>query len=155
MSYENNNTVRQPRVTSFSGVIVPESKLPSVGVHREPINVMLWGIFTFGLYAVWWAFKYTREIKRALGRADLTPTRDLLLTIVTGGLYGLYAYGWKYPKLIKELQLIVGLPVHDCARQVLLLNLTGLNMVSLFVVQSELNKVWQASLIGGKESAKD
>lgn len=143
---ESSNASHTPKITSISGAIVPESRLPAMGKRREPIKVMLWSIFTLGLYSLWWAWQMSHETQAALARDDVKPWRDLVLTVLTFGVYGIYAYGWKYPKLIVELQPRVGLAKQDFSHLTLAFSLLGLNMITPFVIQTELNKIWDASI---------
>ncbi|HYE65565.1 MAG TPA: DUF4234 domain-containing protein [Pyrinomonadaceae bacterium] len=118
--------------------------LYSVGEKRDPIMVLLFSFFTCGIYAIWWWYTIMTEIKNSLGREDINPTTDLVLALVTCGLYGIYLF-YKYPQIMLEMQDRVGLPRNDISALSLILAVFGLGIVSVFMVQTELNKIWEAA----------
>lgn len=118
--------------------------LMSVGEKREPGMVILFTILTCGIYGIWWFHTYATEIKNSLGRQDLNPTTDLLLTFVTCGIWGIFAFYYKYPKLLVDMQQRVGLPPNDISMMTLLFAFI-FGPVSIFLIQTELNKIWDAA----------
>jgi hypothetical protein len=118
--------------------------LAAVGVKRNPMTVMALSLATCGLYALWWGYAYGLEIKSALGRDDLNVTQDALLALPTCGLWGVYAFAYKYPLLLVEMQRRVGLPRNDIAFFTLLLTLAFFP-AACFMIQTELNKIWDAA----------
>jgi hypothetical protein len=118
--------------------------LLAVGQKREPGMVILFTILTCGIYNLWWWFTYAGEVKTALGRQDLNPVSDFLLGLVTCGIWSAIAFWHKYPKLIMEMQQRVGLPPNDISTTTLLLGLFFFPAAQ-FIIQSELNKVWDAA----------
>ena len=58
---------------------------------RNPLVVVALTFFTFTLYAYWWLYKTTDELKEETGREDLNPLTDVLLAVVTFGLWGVWA----------------------------------------------------------------
>nr|MBA3805270.1 hypothetical protein [Acidobacteriota bacterium] len=60
------------------------------------------------------------------------------------GLYFIYL-AYRYPQLILEMQDRVRLPRNDISLVSIILAVCGLSMVSIFMIQTELNKIWEAS----------
>lgn len=118
--------------------------LYAVGQKRDPIMAIVFTFLTCGIYGIWWIYTYATEIKNALGREDLNPTMDLVLGIVTCGIYAIYAFYYKYPSLLVEMQRRVGLPVNDITMLTLILAFV-FSPASLFLIQTELNKIWDAA----------
>lgn len=118
--------------------------LMGVGQKREPGMVILFTFLTCGIYGIWWLVTYAGEVKGALGRHDLNPGMDLLIGIVTCGIWSTISFWYKYPKLIMELQRRVGLPVNDMSTTTLLLGIF-FAPAAIYIVQSELNKIWDAA----------
>lgn len=58
---------------------------------RNPLLVVAATFFTFTLYAYWWLYKTTDELKEETGRDELHPIADVLLAVVTFGLWGVWA----------------------------------------------------------------
>ncbi|HEY0004801.1 MAG TPA: DUF4234 domain-containing protein [Pyrinomonadaceae bacterium] len=120
------------------------SGLASVGVKRDPVMVLVLTLLTCGIYAIWWYYTYATEVKDALGREDLNPLTDLLLGFVTCGVWAIYAFFYKYPQLLMEMQRRAGLPTNDITMMTLLLGIL-FSPAAIFIIQSELNKIWDAA----------
>lgn len=122
----------------------PGGGLSAVGEKRDPAMVIVFGILTCGIYLYYWIYQTSLEIKNALGgREDINPTMDIVLTIVTCGLYFFYL-AYRYPQLLLELQDRTAQPRNDISTISIILAVVGLGIVSLFMIQTELNKVWDA-----------
>ena len=121
----------------------PASGLFSLGEKREPGMVILFTILTCGIYALWWYHTYATEVKNSLNRQDLSPGRDLLLMFVTCGIWGIIAFYYNYPKLFVDMQRRVGLQPNDISGTTVLLGIL-FAPVSIYMIQSELNKIWTA-----------
>jgi hypothetical protein len=126
----------------------PGGGLTAIGEKREPAMVIVFGILTCGIYLYYWIFQTSTEIKNALGgREDINPTMDIVLTIVTCGLYAIYLF-YRYPQLLLELQDRTRQPRNDISTISIILAVVGLGIVSIFMIQTELNKVWDAGSRG-------
>lgn len=121
--------------------------LMAVGEKRDPIMVIVFTIITCGIYGIWWMVTYGNEVKNSLGRQDLNPGMDLVLGIITCGIWSTIAFWYKYPKLITEMQQRVGLPPNDISTTTLILGIF-FAPASLYIIQTELNKIWDAA--GGR-----
>jgi hypothetical protein len=118
--------------------------LLSVGEKRDPMMVVLFTFLTCGIYALFWWYSVITEIKNALGRDDINPTMEIVLVFVTCGIYGFYLY-YKYPQLMMEMQDRAGRPRNDISMTTLLLAIFGLAVISIPIMQSELNNIWDAA----------
>jgi hypothetical protein len=116
----------------------------SIGEKREPMMVVLFAILTCGIYGWFWLYTTITEIKNALGREDINPGMELVLSIVTCGIYMVYLF-YKYPQLMMEMQDRAGRPRNDISMTTLLLAVFGLGIVSIAIMQSELNNIWDAA----------
>ncbi len=123
----------------------PGGGLTAVGESRDPIMTIVLAIVTCGIYMYFWIYQTSTEIKNALGgREDINPTLDVVLSIFTCGLYIIYL-AYRYPQLINELQDRAGQPRNDISTISIILAVVGLWIVSLFMIQTELNKVWDGA----------
>ncbi|HEV2912665.1 MAG TPA: DUF4234 domain-containing protein [Pyrinomonadaceae bacterium] len=118
--------------------------LYAVGEKRDPIMVLVLSFVTCGIYGLYEIYKVSSELRGALGRQDINPTLDVVLGVVTCGLYFIYL-AYRYPQLIMELQDRVGQPRNDISLISIILAICGLSVVSIFMIQTELNKVWDAA----------
>jgi hypothetical protein len=69
---------------------------------------------------------------------------EILFIFLTCGIYGFYLY-YKYPQLMLEMQDRVGKPRNDISMTTLLLSIFGLAIVSIPIMQTELNSIWDAA----------
>lgn len=116
----------------------------SVGEKRDPMMVVLFTLLTCGIYGIFWWYTTINEVKNALGREDINPGMEILLVFVTCGIYGFYLY-YKYPQLMLEMQDRAGRPRNDITMMSLLLAIFGLAIISIPIMQSELNNIWDAA----------
>lgn len=121
--------------------------LYSVGEKRDPVMVLVLTLVTCGIYGIYEIYKVSSEMRDALGRQDINPTLDVVLGLFTCGLYFIYL-SYRYPQLLLEMQDRVRLPRNDISLISIILAVCGLSMVSIFMIQTELNKIWDAS--GGR-----
>jgi len=118
--------------------------LYSVGEKRDPVMVLVLSLVTCGIYGIYEIYKVSTEMRDALGRQDINPTLDVVLSLFTCGLYFIYL-SYRYPQLLLEMQDRVRLPRNDISLISIILAVCGLSMVSIFMIQTELNKIWDAS----------
>jgi len=62
--------------------------------QRNPVVVVILSALTLSIYAFYWLFVTTEELKKSTGDERLDPMVDLLLSVVTFGLWGVYA-AWR------------------------------------------------------------
>jgi Domain of unknown function (DUF4234)/zinc-ribbon domain len=118
--------------------------LYTTGDKRDPIMVLLLTLVTCGIYLYYEVYKISSEMRDALGRQEINPTLDIVLSIVTCGLYFIYL-AYRYPQLLLEMQDRAGVPRNDITMVSIILAVCGLGFVSLFMIQTELNKIWDAA----------
>lgn len=118
--------------------------LLAVGEKREPVLAAVLPFVTCGIYGFYWWYVAITDIKNALGREDINPTTEILLGIVTCGIYFVYL-AYKYPQLMLEMQDRVGLPRNDISTLSLILSVVGLYPIASLMIQTELNKIWDAA----------
>jgi hypothetical protein len=111
---------------------------------RHPALVLGLTLLTCGIYGFVWLWQVETEIKEELGREDLNPLLDVLLAIVTFGLWGIYL-AYRLPQDIVGVQKRRGGPVSDMSIPSLVLAVTGFWLVSIALCQHELNLAWRAS----------
>ncbi|MBE2254489.1 MAG: DUF4234 domain-containing protein [Myxococcus sp.] len=115
--------------------------------RRDLVVVGLLTFFTCGIYALIWQYKTTDELK-AVTRRDLNPGLEVLLTLVTCGLFGIYAH-YRNAQLVTE-QMKAWRGAHeDKSTLVLVLDLASLVVgvtwvAAVLVLQDELNKLAEA-----------
>lgn len=69
---------------------------------RNPLLVVALTFVTFTLYAYYWLYKTTAELKEEGERDDLHPVLDVVLAALTFGLWGLWA-GYRNARITHEL----------------------------------------------------
>ena len=118
--------------------------LMAVGQKRDPVMTIVFTFLTCGIYGLWWMYTYATEVKNSLGRQDLNPGMDIVLGLITCGIWSTIAFWYKYPKLIMDMQQRVGLPPNDISTTTLILGIF-FAPASIYIIQSELNKIWDAA----------
>ena len=109
---------------------------------RNPIVVLLLSIVTCGIYALYLVYMISREVRDFRGDQSIDPGMELLLCIITCGLYEIYWF-YKYGRLVFDMQKKVGVPnPNDISIVLLLLPIFGFSVISLLLLQTELNRVW-------------
>ena len=111
---------------------------------RHPALVLGLALLTCGVYGLIWLWQVVSEIKAETRREDLNPTLDVLLTIVTFGLWGVYL-AYRLPQDIVQVQRRRGAAVSDVSVVSLILAITGFWFVSIALCQHELNAAWRAN----------
>jgi hypothetical protein len=114
------------------------------GEKRDVVLPIVLTFVTCGFYGIYWHYKMMSEIAADLGRSDINPVMEILLCFVTCGIYAIYL-AYKYPKLVTEMQAKRGMLVNDISTVSLILAIFGLIIVSHALLQTELNKIWDAT----------
>lgn len=110
---------------------------------RHPALVLGLSLVTCGIYGFVWLWQVETEIKQELGREDLNAALDVLLCLVTFGLWGVYL-AYRLPRDIAEVQRRRGATVTDLSLVSLLVAVTGFWFVSVALCQHELNAAWRS-----------
>ncbi|QDG49876.1 hypothetical protein FIV42_03705 [Persicimonas caeni] len=80
------------------------------GETRHPIQMLWLSVLTCCLYAVWFVFfALPRDINRGLGLEEFDGRRELLLTVLTCGVWGLW-YWWRLCEALVQVQRAWGVP---------------------------------------------
>lgn len=110
---------------------------------RNPVLVLVLSIITCGIYSWVIIYQISDEARQYTGDQSISPGLELLLCIITCGLYIIY-WCYKYSKLIYNMQLRAGVNMpNDISTVALILPIFGLGWVSLLLMQSEINRVWE------------
>lgn len=109
---------------------------------RNPVTVLLLSVITCGIYGWIVIYQISDEIRRFRDDNTINPGLEVLLCIITCGIYEIYWY-YKYGKFVYDMQMKVGVEnPSDMSTVLLLLPIFKLGVVSLLLMQTELNKVW-------------
>lgn len=114
------------------------------GLVQEPLVVFLLSFVTCSIYWFFWLFRVDSELNAALEREEFNTGLDILLVIVTCGVWVFFVH-YKHARAINELQAKVGLPVSsDLAILAIVMTLIGfLGLLAPAILQNELNRVWK------------
>ena len=107
----------------------------------NPAVAVVLSIVTCGIYAIVWLYNVITDMNTALPRPDdKDPVTVILLTIVTCGIYGLI---WVYHagEKVDQIRQMNGEAPSNSSVLYLVLGLVGLSIVSICLIQSELNKI--------------
>jgi len=116
---------------------------------RSPVAVLLLSMVTCGIYAFYLIYQISSEVRDFRGDNTINPALELLLCIITCGLYEFYWF-YKYGRLVFDMQQCVGVSApNDMSLILLLLPIFGFGIVSMLLLQSELNRVWDTVNPGG------
>lgn len=69
---------------------------------RSPAAIVILTMLTFGLYAYYWLYSTSAELKQESGRRDVTPLLDALLAFLTAGVWGIWA-GYRNARIAHQL----------------------------------------------------
>lgn len=116
------------------------------GEPRSIAVVILLSIVTCGIYSLVWVYQVSEELRVYLGDDSINPTLDVVLSLVTCGIYPII---WMYlmGQRVQRAQQQSGLPASDEGILYLILQLFGLGLVSIGIIQSKLNDVWESSKV--------
>lgn len=118
-----------------------------VVTKRNPLLVVALTFLSFTLYAYYWLFKTTDELKEESGRDDLHPFLDVVLAALTFGLWGLWA-GYRNAKITHELFDELGEEHTDRSVPVALFGAASIVsgwtwLISMFLLQDDYNRLAQ------------
>lgn len=106
---------------------------------KQPRNVglcIVLSIITCGIYAIYWMYCIHNDVQEVSGITMGTSAgMVIVLDIITCGIYGIY---WNY-KMGQALDNAKGVPNGNSGILYLVLALLGLGIVSMAIMQSELN----------------
>ncbi len=111
---------------------------------RGIAEVIILSLVTCGIYAMYWIYAMSNDIKTYLDDETINPGLELLLTVVTCGIYGIYWY-YKFGKLICTCQEKAGINVEDNSIIYIILAVFGFSIVNVGLIQNAMNLVIDAS----------
>ncbi len=120
----------------------PHAFFGTPGPERHVTLYVVLSLLSCGLFTPIWMYLIGRDLRRALVHEELRPGLDLLLAAVTCGVWWFYLL-YRYPSLIVKLKRRVGLSGGDLPAISLVLGILSLGLVSLALMQSELNHIWR------------
>ncbi|MGX8850233.1 DUF4234 domain-containing protein [Amedibacillus sp. YH-ame10] len=100
---------------------------------RSLVSMVILSIITCGIMQLVYFYQVMSDINYASKENDTAGT-DLLLTIITCGLWGIYCY-WKYSKKL------VNLGGEDNSIINVILAVLGFQIISLVILQSSINNL--------------
>ena len=111
--------------------------------RRSPITVVALSLLTFTLYAYYWLYVTTEELARETGNRDLSPAMDVILTVCTFGLWGMYAT-YRNARIVHEELSAAGAHREDKSLVIGVFNVATFFsgwawLVSVAILQEELN----------------
>ena len=115
------------------------AKRKKVNERSIPLYIVL-SVLTCGLFSIYWFIVLADDIRRLKGGTKPNGVTDYLLGLITCGIYLLYCY-YQYPKYIVEIQEKKGIEVNDISLIAILLGIFSLGIVSLALIQNEVNKI--------------
>ncbi len=109
--------------------------------NRSPALVIVYTIITCGIYFIYWLYVTSKGLKLYLELGDdVNPTMELVLSVICFP-YVIYWF-YKYGKLTYEAQKKAGIAsASDESTLYLVLSLLGLGIVSMAIMQGNLNKI--------------
>lgn len=114
--------------------------------YRVPIQnrsigmCILLSIVTCGIYLYYWLYCMAEDLNTASGTQDTTGGMVVLLSIVTCSIY-LWYWLYKSGEKVDIIRARRGIPSSNSSIVYLLLGIFGLSIVSLALIQSELNAI--------------
>ena len=116
--------------------------------ERNSVLVLFLPLVTCGIYFYYWIYQTSEELRRATGDESINPGTDLILTIVTCGLWGLFV---EYRNAQKVHSILVAQNPNrkDQSQTILILNIAAFfvgitGLIAMFMVQEELNQLARA-----------
>ncbi len=112
--------------------------------QREAVTLLLLTIVTCGIYGLVWKYQTTEELRQATGDDTINPMLDVILPVLTCGVWTIYTHH-RNAKKIFELAQRAGVPRTDQSTTVILCDIFGLALVASFILQGEYNALAQAA----------
>ncbi|NOZ01123.1 MAG: DUF4234 domain-containing protein [Deltaproteobacteria bacterium] len=104
-----------------------------------PVTILL-TLVTCGIYGLFWNYWINRELRDYLDKRDLNPGVELLLCILCFPY--LFYWFYKVSRLVQEAQEKAGVRPEDKSVLNIILAVFGLAIVSMAIIQSDLNEIW-------------
>ena len=123
------------------------------GEDRQGIVVAILTLVTCGIYGFYWQWVTTKELANALGRDDLSPGKDLLITILTCGMWSIYVLN-RNAEVVAEGKRRYGVNAESKGTIILILTFIAVfngitALVGPVILQEELNALWKLMRASG------
>ena len=110
-------------------------------IKKKSIGMaILLSFVTFGIYTIIWFVQMTKEMNELSGEEGTGGGKAILFSILTCGIY-MWFWNYNMGKKVYSAQTRHGLPASDNSIVDLLLSLFGLMIVTMVMVQLEINKM--------------
>ncbi|MFC1924181.1 DUF4234 domain-containing protein [Chloroflexota bacterium] len=111
--------------------------------ERSIPKYIILSLITCGIFSIYWFISLAEDIARLRESAEPKGVTDFIISLLTCGIYS-YVCFYRYSKFIAEIQEKRGAKVNDISVIVLIMALF-VGIVSLALLQNEINKLVQAS----------
>ncbi|MGV8145489.1 MAG: hypothetical protein COA82_02375 [Alkaliphilus sp.] len=108
--------------------------------QRSVASVIILTILTCGIYGLYWLYITSKDLEMFLGESGMSPGLELFVMIICAP-YVLYWYYDKSQKIADAYEK-VGMPRKDDSLACLILGIFGLGIISMAIMQSNLNTIW-------------
>jgi len=117
-----------------------------IGAERNIVMILVLWFFTCGIYGLVATYQAGSDLNAHRRRSDLNPGLDILLGILTCGVWFVYVL-YRYADVLKEISTEEGGPVQDVTTPCLVLQICKYvgcpGIISLLVLQNEMNNHWR------------
>ena len=100
---------------------------------------IIFSLITCGIYLIYWEYRILDSLYK-VNRLPSSAGVDVLLSIVTCGIYGLYML-YRAGKMESSAMSMYGFPEKDEGALYVILGIFGLGIVSLAILQSNINSM--------------
>lgn len=107
--------------------------------NRNIATCVVLSFVTCGIYYLYWWVTVTDDVNRVTNRPGISGGMSLVLSIITCGIHGLY-WAWSMGDKLDSARADHGFAPGSFSIVFLLLNLFGLSIITLALIQNELNK---------------
>lgn len=110
-------------------------------VKSVPVTILLC-LVTCGIYPLYWMYDTTRQLNEYTDDFSISPAAVVVLTLITCGLYQFY-WWYKIGVMYVEAQQISNFNyITDNKLLYIVFAIFGLVIVSVAILQSDLNNLW-------------
>lgn len=105
---------------------------------------VLLSFVTLGIYAMVWFVQLTNQVNELSGEDGTSGGKAILFSILTCGIYMLF-WSLNLGKKMHAAQLRLEMPASDNSMMYLLFTLFGLSIVTMVMVQLDINKIAESN----------
>lgn len=126
-------------------IILIRKEVSSVQERNIAVSIIL-TIVTCGIYGIYWFIVITDEAKNeAKDENMMSGGLSFILTLITCGIFGIY-WAYKMGKTLETAKNNNGLTGTDNSVLYLILEIFGLGIINLAIMQNELNEITRKKL---------